>query len=224
MNEKLVQKRLVALGVNHINSLFYVGTSMYPTLRNLDILSILHYESSLDIGRGDVIVFRSRASHRMIVHRVIAIEIEGVRTRGDNMGIDDSSLTLFNQIIGKVDFLDRGLKCLPVNGGFPGMITHYVSKLRRKLYYFRKLKSWANSLIYIINNSKLVKSFLTQNDEIRTYVFTHPDRTVIRSFHLNSLKIAPISRHFNIQGTVRTTETISNDGKKSETNQIEVAS
>jgi len=187
MKEHFTRKSAATIEGNNIRSLLYVGMSMYPTLRNLDLLSIAPTENTSDIKKGDIIVFRSRVSERMIAHRVTGITIEGFRTRGDNMGADDLSLTSFGQIIGKVDYLDRGLKSQAVNAGFSGMITHYVSQLRRKSHYFKRLKSWVYPLIKVIHHSKLFRSSLSPKDEIRTYVFTHPDRTITKSFQGNIL-------------------------------------
>lgn len=187
MKENIAQKTSAISYVNKIRSLLYVGMSMYPTLRNLDILLIAPIGKKSEISTGDIVVFQTHLSKRMIAHRVIEVKIDGFRTRGDNMGFDDSFLTLFDQIIGKVYYLDRGLKSLAVNAGFPGMITHYLSQIRRKSRYLKRLSSLVKPLMKVIYNSKFFRSFLAPKDEIRTYVFTHPDRTVTKSFQGNIL-------------------------------------
>jgi len=55
---------------------------MNPTLKAPDLLQVVPYQGK-EIHRGDVIVFRPPGSKGMVVHRVISVDAQGVRTRGD---------------------------------------------------------------------------------------------------------------------------------------------
>ena len=66
-----------------LKSMNYIGSSMNPTLKPGDRLDI-HSSHWQDIRRGDVIVFISPTDESKAVHRVILVDSNGLRTRGDN--------------------------------------------------------------------------------------------------------------------------------------------
>ena len=108
------------------NTIHYIGTSMFPTLRTGDILRVASHKDR-NIRLGDVVVFNSPYGNRPIVHRVASIDKKGIRTKGDNkLAIDDSILQP-DKIIGRVVAAQRGKKEIKILDGFPGRI--YASNL-----------------------------------------------------------------------------------------------
>lgn len=100
---------------------FYTGSSMFPTLKKGDILRVVPYRDR-DVSVGDVLVFNSPFGKIPIVHRVVAVSKEGVRTKGDNkLAIDDFVLQP-NEIFGRVVSVQRGKKRVRIFGGFSGQI------------------------------------------------------------------------------------------------------
>ncbi len=81
--------------------------SMVPTLKVGDLIIVQGGLNVSDIyaayGTGDIIVFRSPASPgELIVHRAVAIEGDGLKTRGDNNPSNDYWTVFDSNLVGKV--------------------------------------------------------------------------------------------------------------------------
>jgi signal peptidase len=94
---------------------------MNPTLKAGDGLSVVPY-GNRRIQIGDVVVFREPEGKNNIVHRVVAVESQGVRTKGDNNIIIDPWVLLPDDIIGRVVSAQRKNKSLTIHGGAWGRI------------------------------------------------------------------------------------------------------
>ena len=99
----------------------YTGPSMSPTLKAGDGLSVVPY-GNRRIQIGDVVVFREPEGKNNIVHRVVAVESQGVRTKGDNNINIDPWILLPDDIIGRVVSAQRKSKSLTIRGGVWGRI------------------------------------------------------------------------------------------------------
>ena len=99
----------------------YTGPSMNPTLKAGDGLSVVPYGNGR-IQIGDVVVFREPEGKNNIVHRVVAVESQGVRTKGDNNINIDPWILLPDDIIGRVVSAQRKSKSLTIRGGSWGRI------------------------------------------------------------------------------------------------------
>ncbi len=94
----------------------YVGPSMMPTLKPGDQLQI-DFNDQQQIRRGDVIVFVPQEGDSKIVHRVISVNSDGIRTRGDNCNHEDDWVLSREHILGRVVSARRGNRRLRVLGG-----------------------------------------------------------------------------------------------------------
>jgi signal peptidase I len=115
----------------------YIGSSMYPTLRPLDILQCELCRIKETVP-GDIIIFINLRSQQNIVHRVIARKTEGLVTRGDNRNLPDEILTTDGNLIGKVIFANRGKKKVRIYNGFPGLL--FASFIQTGMSLVHKLK------------------------------------------------------------------------------------
>jgi hypothetical protein len=106
----------------------YHGRSMYPLLREGDLLTLVHLAPD-NVRRGDVVLI-AFDDNRDIIHRVVDISAAGIRTRGDNRGQDDPWLLNPQQIRGVVTGLRRGPLERRVARGRQGLRT-------ARLYYMR---------------------------------------------------------------------------------------
>jgi len=89
---------LLRAGFNVSTPLVVVeGNSMLPTLYNGDLV-LIHKPEPAEIDVGDIVVYRSPATGRLVIHRVIKVNIvklpDGTLaykfvTRGDNNPVDD---------------------------------------------------------------------------------------------------------------------------------------
>lgn len=107
----------------------HTGRSMNPTLSYRDLLEI---EPSNQVLIGDIILFRYKG--KLIVHRIIDIAEEGIKTRGDNNEIEDFEFLTPQDIIGKVVAAWRGHKRRKIYGGLMGRLFILYIRTRRNLY------------------------------------------------------------------------------------------
>ena len=102
--------------VKRANSISYVGSSMSPTLVAGDLLQIIPYDGQ-EIRRGDVVVFIPPEGDSKIVHRVISVNSDGIKTRGDNCNFEDGWVLRRDNILGRVVAAQREKRRLRVFGG-----------------------------------------------------------------------------------------------------------
>ena len=99
----------------------YTGPSMNPTLKPGDGIRVIPY-GNRKICIGDVVVFPHPERSYNVVHRVIAVDSQGVRTRGDNNINIDPCILNPADIIGRVVSAQRKSKSLTIRGGVWGRI------------------------------------------------------------------------------------------------------
>jgi signal peptidase I len=109
----------------------YNGSSMHPTFKPCDILYVVPYQSR-KIRCGDVVVFADPDNGKHITHRVISVDDGKIRTIGDNNKDIDKYLLNPENIIGRVDFVQRKEKRLPIYGGFWGRLNTFKASAARK--------------------------------------------------------------------------------------------
>ena len=104
--------------------------SMWPALKEGDLVIIKGAREKKDITVGDIVVFRngsgSDTKNAFMIHRVIAIRDEVMVTKGD-ANFDEDSPVPYENLIGKA-FNFRGK---PVRLPFLGSITVVASNLRQ---------------------------------------------------------------------------------------------
>jgi len=99
----------------------HFGTSMNPTLCELDVLEIEPYGNQ-PIRVGDVILFMPPSWNRPAVHRVVRATSEGIRTCGDNNNLMDSWIVFPEDVLGRVVRATRGNRRRPIYGGRIGWL------------------------------------------------------------------------------------------------------
>jgi hypothetical protein len=99
-----------------LKSLNYIGHSMHPLFKAGDRLQIVSYDQR-KIHEGDVVVFVSPEDGSKVVHRVISVNSDGIRTRGDNCNHEDDWGLSREHILGQVVFAQRGSRRFRVLGG-----------------------------------------------------------------------------------------------------------
>jgi hypothetical protein len=97
-------------------SIVYIGNSMYPTFKSRDIIHYVPYEGR-KIRRGDVIVFSFPGKDTKIIHRVVSVDGNGIRTRGDNNSTADNSILSPDQVFGRAISVKRRGRQWRVCGG-----------------------------------------------------------------------------------------------------------
>ena len=103
----------------------YAGPSMNPTLKAGDGLHVVPY-GNRRIRIGDVVVFPHPEGGNNVVHRVVAIGSQGVRTRGDNNINIDPWVLHAEDIVGQVISAQRKGRRLPIHSGLTGVIIVFA--------------------------------------------------------------------------------------------------
>jgi signal peptidase I len=148
------------MGPNDAVSLFYKGPSMNPVLNSPDILHVRPYGRTT-IKCGDVVVFPSPAAGFKIVHRVVSVDGNEVRTKGDNNSGVDSWTLRSEKIIGRVEWIEKAGKRIWIYGGWRGRaqadalkaarlfrsgVRFVLKPFYRRLARNRALKRWLSEL------------------------------------------------------------------------------
>jgi hypothetical protein len=102
----------------------YTGPSMDSTLVEPEMLEVMPYTHRA-LRAGDVIYFHAPGDGRDIVHRITAITLDGICTRGDNNPRDDNWLVQPDAVVGRVVSAHRGNVRRTIYGGRVGMAQHF---------------------------------------------------------------------------------------------------
>jgi len=147
--------------------IIYTGTSMYPTLRNLDYLRV----KPCSLGQvriGDVVVYSSQnlGNAGKVAHRVKSSSASGLLVIGDNRSEPDSELVTEKNIIGKVVSAKRGGKWVTVYGGFLGN-SKVVFMRFKKMLKSSFSKRFIKTVYHKCSEFKLLKRIIPLNRALR---------------------------------------------------------
>ncbi len=147
---KYIAPKLSSTPDDSVKYIIYTGPSMNPTLKSLDRLQVIPYNCR-KIRRGDVIVFIHPEGKHKVIHRVISVELQGIRTQGDNNNNIDLHLISPNKVIGQIVYAYRGSKRLYIYGGPLGqlfiLIVRVIRKIERRVSaLLRPIYHWLSQL------------------------------------------------------------------------------
>ena len=158
----------------------YVGSSMNPLLREGDGLHVVPYENR-PIRPGDVIVFIPPGGGLKIVHRVVSVDVTGIKTRGNRaMKVDPWVLSPEN-IIGRVDSVRRKDRKLRIPGGVMGRIEacssrciHHldatISILLRPVYHRLAQLTWLRKSCHVLLRPRVLSFRRPEGMELQLVV------------------------------------------------------
>lgn len=152
----------------------YSGISMNPLLKNADRLVYIPY-SKEQLRKGDVIIFNSANTSKMVVHRIISARDSIIRTKGDNNNYSDIEPICPSQIIGRVIYARRGPRKINIYRGMTGRIQCIMNKISPE---FRKMLFRPLRPVYNL----MTKSGAVRFPRIRPQVliFSRPSGTEIQ--------------------------------------------
>jgi len=116
---------------SHQYGLYGTGISMFPTLRVGDSLNVVAY-GDRKIYPGDVALFRGSGQEHSVVHRVIAVNPDGIITQGDNNAGPDEPI-LPENILGHVLSVQRGNRTVTIHGGKRGLLIAKCLRIKKAL-------------------------------------------------------------------------------------------
>ena len=149
----------------------YMGPSMNPSLRTGDGLSMVPYEGK-EICVGDVVVFRPPGENHDVVHRVVAVDTEGVRTQGDNNSEIDPWVLQPEDIIGQVVSAHRGTDRVTIHGGTWGRVLGPALRTRKQLN--QTISRILHPAYHALARSGLISLFLPLQRKTRILSFDRP--------------------------------------------------
>jgi signal peptidase I len=158
-------------------SISYTGPSMNPTLKAPEKLHVVPYKER-KIKRGDVVVFFSPESHRMVVHRVISVDARGCRTRGDYNRDSDTWILGPERIVGRVVSAQLGNRRRTISGGMRGLL--YSSRLRAIYLMKSKIYSLLGPTYHRLAGAGLLRRWLPWYEQSRVVSFHRPAGTELQ--------------------------------------------
>jgi signal peptidase len=115
-------------GIDTSGTFVYTGPSMNPTLAEPQLLET--EDTAGPIRVGDVVCFRSPLDGITVVHRVVAVGPDGIRTRGDRNPSVDPWVLQREDILRRVVCTRRGEVIGGVSGGQKGLLVAATGRLR----------------------------------------------------------------------------------------------
>ncbi len=158
------------------------GISMHPLLRGGDGLKVIPY-TDRRVCVGDVVVFRSPDPQMQeVVHRVVSVNPQGIRTKGDNNNHLDSWILQPEDIIGRVVSAKREDRIFAVHGGFRGTIVARMIRVKKRI---DRIISGIRRLLYKIlhpvyrrlSQSGIFRKILPRQFKPRILCFKRPEGT-----------------------------------------------
>lgn len=155
----------------------YTGPSMNPTFRTLDGLQIVPYHGRT-IRPGDVIVFNLPGLNRKATHRVVSIDSQGIRTRGDNNPYDDPWILTPDQVVGRVVCAQRRNLRLRTYGGLIGRL--YVTAIRATCFIDSKISTLLHPVYHRMARTDIFRQWLPTLVKTRILSFSRPNGTELQ--------------------------------------------
>ncbi len=157
-------------------TLVYLGTSMYPTLEELDIVQFQPYLGDAP-RKGDIIVIqRNHEPKETIIHRIVTIDQTGIRTQGDNCNKMDPWILQPSDILGYVISTKRGNQVIHIVRGRLNYQKILSRKAARSLYSIAEFTH--RKFVFIGLPTRLLSRFL----KYRIVTFSGTNRSESRLF------------------------------------------
>lgn len=141
---------------------------MNPTLREHALLEVLPY-ADRPIKVGDVIHFIPPGKDNPVVHRVVQIPLQGIRTRGDNNAFDDGWFLNRTEVTGQVVTAWYGNYRKNIYGGGLGHLYSRSLKARRTIK--RILIRFLHPFYYRLSKLASIASVLPENYRPKIVVY-----------------------------------------------------
>jgi len=159
----------------------YHGESMALVFSPGDIL-LVESVSIAEVRRGDVVVyhgFTPAGQPTDVVHRVVEVTPQGLRTRGDNNRLLDHGLLTEDALLGRVARVVRGGRARVVHGGGWGLWNARVRRGARRLWL--GCKAAGRPAYRWLRQSGFVR--LVWRPRVTRLLVTNGARTVLKIVH-----------------------------------------
>ena len=172
-----VDQEKIKAGYGSFVILNYSGTSMNPTFKAGDGLTVLPYLNR-KARPGDVVVFIHPEKGNNVVHRIIRIDSRGITTRGDNSIVDDLWILKPENIIGRVVSAKRSRRNMRIRGGRTGIVVGGIRRIRKRIS--SSISKALHPLYSRLSGSGIFHGWLSHFMEMRLLYFKKPGGTEIQ--------------------------------------------
>jgi len=179
MISKYKSPKILNIANNSKNFIFYKGSSMYPILKNNDVLKISYYKNR-KIKKGDIIVFISPENGQKNIHRIISINSGEIRTRGDNNRNRDKWILNPGNVIGYVHHIYRRNKSIKVLGGLIGYLCSILLRIFNRINIL--ISSFIGSVYYKMSKSNIIRQLPYFNINFKVISFNRPSGKELQLF------------------------------------------
>jgi hypothetical protein len=153
------------------------GTSMRPLLEPSDLLEVSRYGSER-VGVGDVVLCRSLERQDIVVHRVVSVDGQRIRTRGDASENPDSWELHPPEVLGRVRARWRRGRRRGVAGGRLGRWLVFLRRLSSRCG--RPLQAALRGPYHALSTSGLVRTFVPRRLRSHVVLFRSNGRCFLR--------------------------------------------
>ena len=147
----------------------YLGSSMSPTLRSLEILWVRPYTDRIP-RCGDVVVFSSSTGTQLVAHRIVSRVPGGFRVQGDNNPNVDSELVGPGNIVGQVVYAQRGTRKRCVHGGRFGQGRAMARRVSVGVVH--RVRGFLSGPYHLLVRGKLLPRLLPRRCRPRVVLFS----------------------------------------------------
>lgn len=145
---------------------------MNPVLRTPDVLYVRPYNGKR-VKCGDVIVFQSPETDFKVVHRVVSVNRDEIRTKGDNNSHPDSWVVNQQDIIGRVEWIERGKRAIRIYGGLAGKVQARMLKAAR--LFDSGICAVLRPLYNRLSENRALRKWLASGNETKTISILRPE-------------------------------------------------
>ncbi len=95
---------VAVLALASFKFLAVIGSSMQPSISDGDVLVVSSNVDTANLKVGDVISYRHVVDGRSLIftHRIVGVDSEGFRTKGDNLDVPDNYVVRSSDVVGVV--------------------------------------------------------------------------------------------------------------------------
>ena len=166
--------------INGNNRVLYLGSSMNPTLKDLDIVEFVPYRDR-EMKRGDVVVIQpTDGEEQKVIHRIVTIKGQAIITQGDNNLERDREDLAPSNILGYVTSVRRRNQHLKIQQGMVGYIRFLWIHSQKKLYA-DLLRSLRYPYQWLYSSESVIRVF-SRFLNYRTVVYDGSEKSEIHLF------------------------------------------
>lgn len=145
---------------------------MNPVLTSPDVLYVRPYDGRR-VKCGDVVVFASPEANCKVVHRVVSVNGGEIRTKGDNNTLVDSWVLKQWDIIGRVEWIERGKRTIRIYGGLTGQMQAGVLEALRLCD--AGLRALLKPVYNRLSQNRALKKWFVSKSRTRTISIVRPE-------------------------------------------------